>query len=175
MAADSTDSLSPDRLRRLLGLTFDAEAQDAQAAAREAAARMLRVRLAGPLPAGAAAVDELQAVLRLRKDLLPEGGRSLGEALLDGKASLGSLRGIKDYGKKLGSQRGSEAQHAVAVAIYYAAIASSLLFHRRRITSYSYEALVEWFGMLADKQWMTPELAAHFAKARDLCRRKTKG
>ena len=174
MTADSTHGLGPDRLSRLLGLTFDAEAQDAQAAAREAAARMLRVRLAGPLPMGPAAVEELQAVLRLRKDLLPEGGRGLGEVLLDGKASLDSLRRIKDYGKKVGSRRGSEEQHAVAVAIYYAAIAGALLFHGRRITSYSYEALAEWFAMLADKQWMTAELAAHFAKARDLCRGKAR-
>jgi len=61
-----------------------------------------------------------------------------------------------------------------ADAIYFGAIASALLFHDTKITSYSYPSLAESFKTMTEKRWMAPELARHFSKARNLCKKKTK-
>ena len=93
----------------------------------------------------------------------------MGGVLLDSETGLDVLETIKDYGKKLVAGKDSEAEHAVSTAIYFAAIASALLFHDQKITSYTYPALAEAFSTLIDKQWLAPELARHLAKARRLC------
>ena len=92
--------------------------------------------------------------------------------MLDEATELRVLKRVKDYGKQLASREDSDVEHAVSITIYFAAIASALLFCDHKITSYTYPALGEAFGTLIDKPWMTPELARHFSKARKLCKKK---
>ena len=162
----------PEQLARLLSLGLEGEDQD-EGASQQAKADLLRARLAGILPPETAAADELQAIVgRIRKELLPLGGKSLAEALLDPESGLAVFQKIKDYAKTLSARKTSEVEHSVAVAIYFAAIAGALLRHDKRITSRSYPALVEAFDTLIEKRWMTPELARCFAEARRYCRKK---
>ena len=158
----------PGRLAKLLHVGVDTQ-QDHQIPPDELKEDLLKARLAGAM-LDQNTVDDLQAVWgRLRTQLLPMAGRPLGEALLDETTRLDDIRGIKRYGKDLAERNGSGAEHAVAIAIYYAAIASALLFHGLKITSHSYADLADAMATLVDKRWIPAELARHFAKARKLC------
>ena len=165
----TTFGVGSEQLARLLGIGLDLDDHE-HCSPNQAKAALLRTRLSGTLPLDPAVVDALPAILgRVCRELLPMGGRSLGGVLLDSETGLDVLETIKDYGKKLVAGKDSEAEHAVSTAIYFAAIASALLFHDQKITSYTYPALAEAFSTLIDKQWLAPELARHLAKARRLC------
>jgi hypothetical protein len=66
----------------------------------------------------------------------------------------------------------SRTEAALATTIYYAALASAPVYHDRKITQYSYEALEQSFATFAAKQWVGPELTELFSRARHLCREK---
>ncbi|KPL20813.1 MAG: hypothetical protein AMJ75_11170 [Phycisphaerae bacterium SM1_79] len=72
----------------------------------------------------------------------------------------------------MASWKRSEPEHAVAVAIYYAAIASALVFHDVKVTTHSYESLEASFTRLINKPWMSAELNSLFIRALKLCRKK---
>ncbi len=173
MNKDSTTfGQSPERLARLLGLGMETSS-DGETDPETSKAELLRLRLVGTLPLETVVIDAIPAIAgRLCEALLPLRGKALGEAILDQTTELDMLKKVKDYSKKLASRDDSEAEHTVSVTIYFAAIASALLFHDCRITSYTYPSLAEAFGSLIDKPWLTPELARHFAKARKLCEKK---
>lgn len=170
----TTFGSDPERLARLLDIGAG-EGAEGKAECEQAKADLLRVRLAGTLPLKKRVVRDLPAILgRLRDDLLPLGGKPLGEVLLDKECSLKMLQTIKEYGKQLAAGSDREVEHAVGIAIYFAAIASALLFHDERITSYSYPALAQSFGTLINRRWLTGQLDRHFAKARRICKKKAK-
>ncbi len=169
MDEESTYGLSPERLARLLGIGEEGPAKD-RAEGEQAAGRLLRARLEGTLPLESKVVDALPAVLgHLCRELLPLKGRPLGDVLLDPTVEIEAIKELKDYGKKLARRSRSEAEKASAVAIYYAAIASALLFHDEKISGHSYKSLKGSFSMLIGKEWMVPELARHFSKAHKAC------
>jgi len=165
-----TQADQPDRLADLLHIGLEADLQG-PLHPDEQKESLLRARLAGTLPLEKEALDVLPIVVG---QLLPLGGGSLGRALLDADTPLEVLQKIKDHGKRLALAGKSEAEHAAATTVYFAAIASAILFHGHRITTYSYGALAEHFGRLIDKRWMDPKLARHLAKARRKCKRKAK-
>ena len=133
-------------------------------------AEMLRERLDGAMPLDDAATELLpEIVARLLREALPVGGQSLGRVLLDPATDLRVIKTIKQYGKKLTTHTTSEAERATATTIYFAAIASALVFHHQKISLHSYEHLHRSFGMLCAKQWMAPELITLFTDARRVC------
>ena len=166
----TTYGLSPGTLERLLGIGVgDGSGEDAKATKEQ----LLCARLDGTLPLDTAVVRALPVLLgKLQKEMLPLGGKSLGDALLDPSTDLEDLKRVKDHAKQQAARKASESEHAVAIAIYYAAIASALLFCGERITAYSYEKLAASFDMLVDKRWIAPELARHLSKARKFCRKQ---
>jgi hypothetical protein len=94
----------------------------------------------------------------------------MGEALLSKETGLDEIHAVKDFGKSLARQRCSATSHRAGTVLYYGAIASALVHHGARITSYSYRALAKSFADLMDWRWLPPGMTSHFAKARDLCR-----
>jgi hypothetical protein len=173
MDRDSTLGLNPERLARLLGITLDSESDEERENPIHSTSELIRAHLAGRLPFDTTVIDDLPAIIgRLHKDLAPHAGRTLGDVLTDPKSDLDTIRKVRRYGKRMASRKSSEAKHAMAIAIYFAAIASALIFHDVKITTYSYRSLKASFGNLADKPWMPTVLIGLFTKGREVCRSK---
>jgi len=109
---------------------------------------------------------------KLCQELLPLGGKPLRKVLLDEETDLRIIEKIKEYGKKLAVRE--EPERSAGIAVYYAAIASALVFHEKKITRHSYRYLRDSFEVL-DKNWMPGDLARHITKAHRVCRKRAKG
>ena len=120
----------------------------------------------------AASLLQNQLTSSLPKDSLLLAGKSLLDVLLNPKSEAGLLQAIKDYSKNLSCSSTCEAEIAAATIIYYAALASLLIYHEKKITQYSYEALAESFALLMEKKWIAEELAELFSHARRICKSK---
>ena len=164
MKDSTTFGLSPEKLASLLGIGTTTQDDD------HLTEELLKARLSGTLPLDSDVVAAIPAILgRLTKDLLPLGGKPLGDALLDPGTDLEMLKNIKNYAKKLAASEESGPEHAAGIAIYYSAIASSILFHGEKITQHSWLSLVDSFGLLLEKPWLPLELSRHLAKAGKFC------
>ena len=138
----------------------------------EATAELIRAHLAGPLPPDTVVIEALPAILgAMRKELLPEGGKPIGELLLDCDTSLEVIERIKDHGKRLA--RRNEPNHSVGTAIYYTAIASALVLHGKKVTKHPYAYLRDSFDAI-NRSWMTLEIQRHIAKALRICSKRAK-
>lgn len=165
----TTFGLSPKHMARLLGMGVEREEHCSQASA-EMKAEVLRARFAGPLPFEATVIEMLPMSMgTLCQELLPQGGRSLKEVLLDEKTDLRVISKVKEYGRELAGR--AEPERSVGIALYYAAIASALLFHDTKLTNHPYGYLRDSFGAM-DTEWMPEDLAEHIEKAQRICGRR---
>ena len=130
MDRDSTIKLRPDQLARLLTVLCEPEPEV-----------WLARSLAGPVGLGEA-----------------RPGRRLGEVLLDPRTNLGLLRTIKDHWKAVSLRVPDGAEHAGAIALYYAAIAAALVHHGTLITKNSPAELSEALATLVAKPWLPRDL-----------------
>jgi hypothetical protein len=170
MDHESTMGLSPERLARLMAVGAEEIPHEVKEAPTEMTAEVLRERLAGPLPLDKAFADSVPEILRRPcGELSPVAGSPLGRVLLAPETDPAVLETVKEYGKGLSLKWKGGALHAAAVAVYYAAIASALVLHDRKITSHSYRSLADSFDMMIKKPWMMPELARLFKEAGDAC------
>jgi hypothetical protein len=88
------------------------------------------------------------------------------------KVELSLLVKMKDYFKELSSESSDEMEHQIYIAIYYAAIASALMYHDEKISSYSYEELAANFGRLSKEDWLPEYILKLYRKARTYCSQK---
>lgn len=170
-----TLQLDDSKLSRLLGLAVGTPVQEVDLSDPEQAAGLLQDRLAGALPIRLELLEKIPMILgRLEQEILPEEERPVQEILLDESSSLATLKRVKNYGKKLARRQieSGSTDDIVAVAIYYAAIASALVHHQQRITSYDGSYLGRSFSFLAEKSWMSPELTCLFHRAAGACQRQ---
>jgi len=168
----TTFGTDPQRMADMLGM--GAGANSDALSPDEAREDLLCKRLRGSLPLTQTQANDLAVIAGEVWERLPLQGRALGEVILDDETELEVFVEIKEYGKALSTATESEVDRDVGLTIYYAAIASAILFCKQVITSYSFGALADAFAALVDKQWMNPKLARHFAKARKACRKKMK-
>ena len=169
----STFAPKPEQLASLLSIGIREEAKEGEAQDAQTMREWLRNGLASQLPLDTADAGSLPVVLgRPCPELMALAGRSLGEVLLDPQTDLSVLKTIKEYGKTLSARASKGPSRAGAVAIYYAAIASAVLFHHEKITEHSYKSLARSFQMLIEKPWMAPELVGLFIEVRKACHPK---
>jgi hypothetical protein len=102
---------------------------------------------------------------------VPTGSR-IEEILLDSKTDLAVIKALKDYYKKLVHGADSEQKQMAATVIYYAAIASALVFHRQKITNLSYHKLEKAYTDLEKEPWAPSELKDLFSRARAVCQQR---
>ena len=171
----TTFGLSPEKLARLLNIGSDTDGTESALGPEERKAELLHDWLAATLPLDAVLVESLPDILqRLCRQLQPHIGERFGKVLKDPKTDILVIKKIKDYSKKLVLSAKSEAEHDAATVIYFAAIASALLFHNRKMTKFSYKTLEESFSRLANTTWVTGDIAELLRKACVVCRQKSR-
>jgi hypothetical protein len=134
---------------------------------------LLLDHLAGSLPPDPALIELLPEILgSLCRQLRPFTGESLRTLLLDPKVDLSVLERIKDHAKALGATAGSDIEREVALALYFAAIAAGLLYHRTRVSQQSWAHLEQSFKTLSRQPWVPSDLAELFTRAAPCCTHK---
>ena len=168
-----TFGLKPRQLADLLGIGCGRSGLEEQPDTNELKRVMLNEKFAAVLPLDPNVTDSLPTVLgRPCRELLGITAKSLSDILTDPKTDIGIIETIKDYGKRLSASEIESFQQAIALTIYYSAIAAALVYHNQKISVHSYKSLDHYFSMLLQKGWMLPELAELFTKAGKICSKK---
>ena len=171
MKDESTYGLSPEKLGRLLAMGLKKGDPEKRLDSGHATGEMLQDMLSRELPLDPAMPDSVPAVLnRPCRELRPVANQTVQDLLLNPRTDAAIIETVKEYGKQLARRAGSEAVRAAATTIYYAAIASVLVFHQHKISHHSYEKLDNAFTKLERKPWVWLELKDLFQKAQAFCR-----
>jgi len=136
-------------------------------------AALLQEQLASALTKRSLLFDTLVMMLDQQgHDTSSLAARSLGEALLSPRSDLALLQGIKECSKRLSDRLDSQAERALATTLYFAALASALVHHDRKITQNTYAKLEESFALLIEKKWMDQGLVELLSSARRISEAK---
>lgn len=171
--ADEPDriELSAGQKTQLLHLGLEAAPDSRQTQERKA--DLLYDVLDRPLFVDSPAVNSLPAPLRgLSRNVRSIAGAPLVELLTGSDTNIVALEAVKQYAKRAGKLAKSDDQTEVFLSVYYAAIASGLLLHGRKITEHSYTHLAEAFGVLMDKDWVQEQLRDLMTRATRHCNKK---
>lgn len=93
-------------------------------------------------------------------------GKPLRDILFDPSADIETIIILKDYAKKLSRQDTTDSDYAVAIAIYYAAIANAIVYHDKKITSHSNHYLLKFYSNMLEKRWLPGEIRTLYTKAK---------
>jgi hypothetical protein len=176
MDKDSTTfGLKPDKLAQLWNMGSKMDQSDSEGSDDQTKANLLCDKLAQKLPFDHVVSHLLpKALAQVCKDVQPFAGNSYGILVNDPLTTVTILKRIKDNNKKLSQYVSSNAEYDVITVIYYAAIASALVYHDQLITSFSYSHLNDKYTSLLENTWLTSDLRNLFQKALNCCNRKMK-
>ena len=96
-------------------------------------------------------------------------GQPLGKLLLSPETKLEHLIAIKEHAKKMMSTADTDAKYETRAVIYYAAIASALVFHDRKITTHSNQDLEDSLSAFVKRKWIKADLSQLLKKAQEIC------
>ena len=165
--------LSPDKLAQLLSIGSDSGQDKNEMNQEQKKTELLHDRLAEPLPFGRTTIEKLTKIpISFGDSIGAVAGDSIGELLKNQQTELSTLRKIKDFSKKLSKRANTTAEHDTANTMYYAAIASALVFHKKRITKFSYKDLEHSFSVFNKAMWIPSNLKELFRKAHQYCQSK---
>ena len=163
----TTFGLKPEKLAKLWNISSKTEQNEDHGKIKIG---LLRDRLAQKIPIDHIVAQILpKALAQVCKDIQPFTGNSYGILINDPLTDVTILKKIKDDNKKIAQYISSDDEYDVVTAIYYAAIASALVYHNERITSFSYGHLKEKYISLLENSWLTSDLQILFQKARNCC------
>ena len=173
MEEETTYGLSPEQLARLFTIGQQSGDGHNNPGVGRTLSDVLHDMLKSELPLDPTSPDSLPAVLNWPPDeVLAAAGRTMSDLLLDSRTDLAVLKTLKDYGKELARRGQPGMKQAAATAIYYAVIASALVFHGHKITKYSYRSLQEAYAELEQKPWVSSGLKDLFRRALAVCRQR---
>jgi len=176
MDEETTLGLSPDRLARLLAIGAEGTRLEDNLGAGQSPEELLRTILDSRLPVELTMPDLQSGSASHPGDAgLVAPSRSIGNLLVDPNIELAITKALKEYAKELVHCCRSDSERGVATAVYFAAIASALVFHQQKITQHSYRALDEAYAELKRKPWVSPQIADLFGKARTTCQQRREG
>jgi hypothetical protein len=166
----TTFGLNPNKLAGLWNIGSDTDEAEKSDDTSNKKTELLRDLLSGPLP-----THSPKAASRVKKQMHPKSiihfltDAPIEKLLYNPETDIILLRKVKDYGKKLSGNAKSQVEYQVANTVYFAAIASALVFHDRRITKFSYKNLEGYFRRLDRENWIPESLRRLFTKAREYC------
>ncbi len=169
--AESRSGLRPEQIARLLSFGTESDTPGGNAGTQKPTGDTIRDMLGAELAIDVSRSASIRAMLGQRAPaLFSRPGRTIQDLLLGPATRLDDLKALKEYGKTLVRQSTTDAARAVASTIYYAAIAAALVLHGETITQHSHADLARGLGILAEKEWMVPELGQLLTEARKRCR-----
>lgn len=164
--------LTESQKSRLFGLGLGSSPRDESTNTNDQKTDLLYDILNSRLPVTPSVVDSLPRVV---KDLCPSlnsvAGGTIGGLLHNPRTEISTLKRIKLYAKESGTSAESEAQTDAYMVVYYAAIASALLFHDKKITRHAHEDLKEFFMSYSQEVWVLEEIKGLFREAHIHCER----
>ena len=164
-----TSNLNAEKLGNLLRLYMDNNEEDQRNCDDDKKA-LLGDLLSDALPLDQETIKTLPSILRiLYEEMPPLVGQPLGKLLLSPETKLEHLIAIKEHAKKMMSTAETDAKYETRAVIYYAAIASALAFHDRKITTHSNQELQDSLSALAERDWITTDLSKLLKKAQKIC------
>ena len=167
-----TSGLGPDKLHHLFQICSEAGPPEEQKDSDQEKLELLQDFLAETLPVEVPRGNLTEQLTTLCQISGISSGESVNNLLSNPKTDTSLLRKIKDHFKKQSRASKSESEHEVANTVYYTAIASALVFHGTRLTSFSYKSLLESFDRLAQENWISKDIVQLFVKAQKLCANK---
>ncbi len=173
MMNDSTSGLGSDKLAQLLQLGADEQNVGDPENSNAQKATMLATLLTHSLPVNAVLIQSLPAIIqRVCQELesLPE--NSMDKILLDPSSDVAVIDQIKSYAKQKTKSAPSNIEREAAIALYYAAIASALIFHNKQITKKNHTKLRKSFEQLSVLQWVDKRIANLLSDAAALCAKR---
>ena len=172
----TTFGLSPNKLAGLWNIGSDADEAEKATDLDSKKTELLRDLLAGTLPTQSPRAKSRPKKQTHQKSVfsfLPE--VPIEKLLHNPETDISLLREIKDHGKKLSGNAQSQVEYQVANTIYYAAIASALVFRDQRITKFSYKDMEKYFRRLGHENWIPEALRELFTRACEYCRMRRGG
>jgi hypothetical protein len=176
---NSTFGLSHDKLAKLWKVSDDIPADQDKLTEEQKKAEILLDRLTEPMPLDPVVTSAFPKTLGyVLEQFKPFAECSVRSLLIDPDIDPTVIWQIKEHFREKAESHPSELERQVGTAIYYAAIASALIFHEessfreKRITMSSYRELEEFFSQLLSIRWLTPDLIELFKRARAICRKK---
>lgn len=162
----TTFGLSSKKLVHLMKIAEETESIQEKVDQQRVKTELLHDFLAQTLEIYKYAGEELPArQSQLRNTINVLSSDPIGRLLQDPETEIGLIRMIKDYSSKSSKRAKSKAEHQIANTIYYAAIAHALLFHKRKITRYTYESLSKSFAKLTKENWVPNNMNNLFVQA----------
>ncbi|MDP2895877.1 MAG: hypothetical protein Q8Q12_04870 [bacterium] len=173
MKEETTDGVRPQRVAWLLAIGLKGGHSEGNPGEGQTPAEVLENILGTQLPLDPTLPNSLPTILSwTSEEVLSAAGKTIRDLLLNSETHLMVIKTLKDYGKGLVRRAGFGAKETAATVIYYAAIASALVFHGRKITRHSYGTLYEAYTELGRKSWIPCELKDLFGKAHAICRQR---
>ena len=114
-------------------------------------------------------INDVAYTSSLRPAANPPENLTLWLTLLGFKSDLPLLKRVNDHFKTMVLAEGSALEHSVAITLYFATIASTIVFHGRKITQHNFDDLRSAFSALSSQDWMTTELSWLFRQSAELC------
>ena len=174
MDKDSTTfGLKPDKLVQLWNIGEKTDRTNTEENQDQLKSELLRDRLAQKIPLDYLVAQILpKALAQICKNIQPFTGNSYNILLCDPLTEITILKKIKEDNKKIIQHMNSGSEYDVLVAVYYAAIASALVYHDQRITSFSYSHLKDKYISLLENNWLTQDLRNLYQQALYFCSKK---
>lgn len=174
MKEESTaHGVNPEQLQRLFNIGRDEKEPDERTERDQQKAEMLCRSLSQILPLDKSQMGMLPSTLsHLCHSIGLLVGQTITELLSNPSTDISFIERIKRYSRDLSAQVSSKAEHEVATAIYYAAIAHALVYHDERITRFPYDKLKTSFARLVKEKWIPRDLSKLLKAAGKYCKEK---
>ncbi len=167
----NTFGLDPDKMADLLRIGFETADSTAEVSTDEEKGELLLDRLAEPLLLDPSFVRLLPDVPHLLSNAMELcSGNTIEDLLLNKDVGVGLVKKVKELNNKRSCRTDYKVEKEVAIAIYYAAIASALVFRGQKITGFEYSDLEKSFKQLKGKSWIPTDLCDLFERACGVCR-----
>jgi hypothetical protein len=170
----TTSGLSADKLAQLWDLGSQVDQDGTENNQEQSKAELLRDRLAQKFPLDQIIAQILpKTLVQVCDEIQPFAGNSYGILINDPGTDISILKRIKDNTKNQAQHTDGPVAYDVSTAVYYAAIASALVYHGKRITSFSYDHLLGKYVALLKHPWLTSDFRRLFQEAERICREES--